>query len=113
MTASAAAGKEGPLLKLDLDPMVAFGRRAVAPEEKKRLVRDLFDPIAATYDLADTILSAGLDARWRRKAIALLGLRPGQTGPRRLRRHGRPGRPRRPRHGPRRTSRSSTISARP
>jgi demethylmenaquinone methyltransferase/2-methoxy-6-polyprenyl-1,4-benzoquinol methylase len=58
--------------------IVGFGRRAVAPEEKKRLVRDLFDPIAATYDRADTILSAGLDARWRRKATALLGLRPGQ-----------------------------------
>jgi len=57
---------------------VGFGRRAAAPEEKKRLVRDLFEPIAATYDRADTILSAGLDARWRRKAIALLGLRPGQ-----------------------------------
>ena len=57
---------------------IGFGRRAVAPEEKKRLVRDLFEPIAATYDRADTILSAGLDARWRRKAIALLGLRAGQ-----------------------------------
>lgn len=57
---------------------VAFGRRAVAPEEKKRLVRALFDPIAATYDLADTILSAGLDACWRRKAVVLLGLRGGQ-----------------------------------
>lgn len=57
---------------------IGFGRRAVAPEEKKRLVRALFDPIAATYDRADTILSAGLDARWRRTAIALLGLREGQ-----------------------------------
>ncbi len=60
------------------DRAIGFGRLAVAPEEKKRLVRALFDPIAATYDLADSILSAGLDARWRRKAIALLGLRPGQ-----------------------------------
>jgi demethylmenaquinone methyltransferase / 2-methoxy-6-polyprenyl-1,4-benzoquinol methylase len=57
---------------------VFFGSLAVTPEEKKRLVHDLFDPIAANYDLADTLLSAGLDARWRRKAVGFLGLRPGQ-----------------------------------
>jgi demethylmenaquinone methyltransferase/2-methoxy-6-polyprenyl-1,4-benzoquinol methylase len=58
---------------------VSFGYRRVSPEEKKRLVSAQFDAIAATYDLADTVLSAGRDARWRRKAIALLGLRPGET----------------------------------
>jgi ubiquinone/menaquinone biosynthesis C-methylase UbiE len=43
---------------------VPFGYREVSPEEKKRLVREQFDPIAATYDLADSVLSAGLDERW-------------------------------------------------
>jgi len=57
---------------------IGFGRRAVPPDEKKRLVRALFDPLAETYDRADTILSAGLDARWRKRATALLDLKSGQ-----------------------------------
>ena len=56
---------------------VSFGYRRVAPEEKRRLVREQFDPIAATYDLADAVLSAGLDSRWRRRGIRLLGLNQG------------------------------------
>lgn len=58
---------------------VPFGYRDVSPEEKRQLVSRQFDEIAATYDRADTVLSAGLDARWRRQAIALLGLGPGET----------------------------------
>ncbi len=53
---------------------VPFGYRRVDPGEKKRLVSAQFDPIARTYDLADAVLSAGLDASWRRRAIRLLGL---------------------------------------
>ncbi len=56
---------------------VPFGYREVSPEEKKRLVREQFDPIAATYDLADAVLSAGLDARWRKIGIRRLGLKEG------------------------------------
>lgn len=56
---------------------VPFGYRQVSSAEKKRLVQDQFDPIAGTYDLADTLLSFGLDTRWRKKAIRLLGLEPG------------------------------------
>ena len=58
---------------------VSFGFRDVPPEEKRRLVSRQFDAIAGTYDLADTVLSAGLDARWRRKAISLLEIRAGET----------------------------------
>src|SRR4030065_1040224 len=56
---------------------VPLGAREVTPEEKKRLVREQFDPIAATYDRADAVLSAGLDERWRKKGIGLLRLRKG------------------------------------
>jgi demethylmenaquinone methyltransferase/2-methoxy-6-polyprenyl-1,4-benzoquinol methylase len=56
---------------------VPFGYREVSAEEKKRLVREQFDPIAGTYDLADAVLSAGLDERWRKKGISLLGLKEG------------------------------------
>ncbi|MFZ2053086.1 MAG: class I SAM-dependent methyltransferase [Candidatus Aminicenantales bacterium] len=57
---------------------VPFGFREVSPEEKRRLVRAQFDPIATTYDLADAVLSAGLDARWRKKGIACLNLKAGE-----------------------------------
>jgi len=56
---------------------VSFGYRQVSSADKKRLVQEQFSPIARTYDLADTILSFGLDSRWRRKAIRLLELEPG------------------------------------
>jgi demethylmenaquinone methyltransferase / 2-methoxy-6-polyprenyl-1,4-benzoquinol methylase len=56
---------------------VPFGYREVFPEEKRKLVREQFDPIAGTYDLADAVLSAGLDGRWRKKGISLLGLNEG------------------------------------
>ncbi|MEN6310706.1 MAG: class I SAM-dependent methyltransferase, partial [Acidobacteriota bacterium] len=56
---------------------VPFGYRQVTSAEKKRLVREQFDPIAPTYDLADTLLSFGRDSRWRKTAIDLLGLEPG------------------------------------
>ncbi len=56
---------------------VSFGFRQVTPEEKKRLVCEQFNAIAATYDLADVVLSAGLDERWRKKGIRLLKLEQG------------------------------------
>jgi demethylmenaquinone methyltransferase/2-methoxy-6-polyprenyl-1,4-benzoquinol methylase len=58
---------------------VPFGYRQVTPEEKKRLVREQFNPIAATYDRADAVLSAGLDERWRRTGIVFLGLESGDV----------------------------------
>ena len=58
---------------------VSFGYRRVSAPEKRRLVSEQFDAIAENYDRADTVLSAGRDARWRRKALACLRLDPGET----------------------------------
>jgi demethylmenaquinone methyltransferase/2-methoxy-6-polyprenyl-1,4-benzoquinol methylase len=56
---------------------ITFGYRRVSPAEQKRLVQEQFTPIAQTYDRADTLVSFGLDSQWRKKAIRLLGLEPG------------------------------------
>ena len=42
-----------------------------------RQVRGMFDRIAPVYDLMNTVMTAGTDARWRRSTIASLGLQPG------------------------------------
>lgn len=48
------------------------------PIEKSSYVRDMFANIAARYDVTNRVLTAGIDARWRRRAIA--ELRPPRHG---------------------------------
>ncbi|HPQ53871.1 MAG TPA: class I SAM-dependent methyltransferase, partial [Spirochaetota bacterium] len=43
------------------------------PAERKRFVRRTFDAISPTYDLLNRILSFGIDMRWRRFSVKLLG----------------------------------------
>lgn len=44
--------------------------------ERGAYVREMFADIAPRYDLANRILTGGLDERWRRRAIAILDPRP-------------------------------------
>jgi demethylmenaquinone methyltransferase/2-methoxy-6-polyprenyl-1,4-benzoquinol methylase len=38
-------------------------------EEKTRQVREMFDSIASRYELVNKLMTFGLDARWRRRAV--------------------------------------------
>jgi demethylmenaquinone methyltransferase/2-methoxy-6-polyprenyl-1,4-benzoquinol methylase len=46
-------------------------------EDKRAMVRSMFDRIAPRYDLVNRIMTFGLDLGWRRHAIRLLGIAPG------------------------------------
>ncbi|NNN08493.1 MAG: ubiquinone/menaquinone biosynthesis methyltransferase [Acidimicrobiaceae bacterium] len=45
-------------------------------EEKTRQVRAMFDAIAGRYEMVNKMMTFGLDARWRRRAVADLRLPP-------------------------------------
>ena len=52
---------------------------STAQNSRTAVVRDMFDRIAARYDLMNSVVSLGMDAGWRRKAVASLQLSPGST----------------------------------
>lgn len=50
-----------------------------APEDKTEFVRSMFDRIAARYDVVNSIVTFGLDRRWRQRTVRSLGLARGAT----------------------------------
>ncbi len=56
-----------------------FGFRQVPKQEKARLVRGVFDSVAEKYDIMNDLMSFGVHRLWKRFAIELAGVRPGQT----------------------------------
>jgi len=55
-----------------------FGYERVARAEKAHRVRGVFDSVADNYDLMNDLMSGGLHRLWKRFALSLTGLRPGQ-----------------------------------
>ena len=55
-----------------------FGFREVAPEDKARLVRGVFDSVASRYDLMNDLMSVGSHRLWKRHFVATSGIRRGQ-----------------------------------
>ncbi len=49
------------------------------PAQDPERVQELFGRIARRYDLANTAISFGRDASWRRRAATATGLRPGEA----------------------------------
>ena len=54
-----------------------FGYRQVHAAEKEQLVHRHFDTVARKYDLMNTLLSFGLHHLWKRAAVRMMGLKPG------------------------------------
>ncbi len=53
------------------------GSQQVPAAEKSKLVAAHFTAVAARYDLMNTLLSFGLHHLWKRTAVRMLGLKPG------------------------------------
>jgi len=56
-----------------------FGFSRVAPAEKTRRVRAVFESVAPSYDLMNDLMSAGLHRLWKRQAVNMLDIRAGHT----------------------------------
>lgn len=54
-----------------------FGFQEVLVEEKPRMVAAVFDFVASRYDLVNDVLSLGIHRLWRRTAMRLSGVGPG------------------------------------
>src|SRR4029078_9346947 len=64
---------EGP--RTDHGPSTkAEGRRLISISKPPEGIAGMFDAIAGRYDFLNHLLSAGIDRRWRKKAIRSLGL---------------------------------------
>jgi len=60
------------------DKTTHFGFRDVPVEDKVRHVRDVFDSVADNYDLMNDAMSFGIHRLWKRFAINMAALQPGQ-----------------------------------
>jgi demethylmenaquinone methyltransferase/2-methoxy-6-polyprenyl-1,4-benzoquinol methylase len=55
-----------------------FGRKSVSPQEKTRMVLDVFDSVASRYDLMNDLMSGGVHRLWKDRLIRQIRPRPGQ-----------------------------------
>jgi demethylmenaquinone methyltransferase / 2-methoxy-6-polyprenyl-1,4-benzoquinol methylase len=61
------------MLATDIDSATAVAA-AAGGAEKRAYVKQIFSEIAPRYDLLNHVLSLNIDRRWRRRAIAMLGV---------------------------------------
>src|SRR5206468_10464528 len=60
-----------------LSEKTRFGFEQVAPEEKARRVRGVFESVAGKYDLMNDLMSAGMHRAWKRFTVEASGVREG------------------------------------
>jgi demethylmenaquinone methyltransferase/2-methoxy-6-polyprenyl-1,4-benzoquinol methylase len=60
------------------DETTHFGYQTVNKEEKASMVANVFHSVAEQYDVMNDLMSLGIHRLWKRYAIALSGVRPGQ-----------------------------------
>ncbi len=60
-----------------VDERVSFGARSVTPEEKTRLVGDLFTSVSSRYDLMNDLMSLGLHRLMKRMLVEMSAARRG------------------------------------
>ena len=56
-----------------------YGIVELSTKKKKDVVSDHFSRVAKKYDFMNTLLSFGLHYAWKRTAVRMLDLKPGQT----------------------------------
>ena len=67
------------MLATDIDSATATAA-AAGGAEKRAYVKQIFSEIAPRYDLLNHVLSLNIDRRWRRQAIAMLGVERDKSG---------------------------------
>ena len=60
-----------------MEGLIEDGLGGSAPDKTPSRIAAMFDAIAPRYDLLNHVLSAGLDKRWRNRAVDALRLEPG------------------------------------
>jgi demethylmenaquinone methyltransferase/2-methoxy-6-polyprenyl-1,4-benzoquinol methylase len=60
------------------DKITHFGFQKVPVEEKAQRVRSVFDSVATDYDLMNDVMSLGIHRLWKRLAIGMANIQPGQ-----------------------------------
>jgi len=61
-----------------MEDKTQFGYENVSADEKTRRVRGVFDSVAGKYDVMNDLMSAGMHRLWKRFAVDLIPIRPGQ-----------------------------------
>ena len=76
---ASSPGNFRSMLATDIDSAPASAA-AAGGAEKRAYVKQIFSEIAPRYDLLNHLLSLNIDRRWRRKAIASLGVDRDKSG---------------------------------
>jgi demethylmenaquinone methyltransferase/2-methoxy-6-polyprenyl-1,4-benzoquinol methylase len=61
-----------------MEDKTQFGYENVSADEKTRRVRGVFDSVAGKYDVMNDLMSVGMHRLWKRFAVDLIPIRPGQ-----------------------------------